>query len=77
MDGTSDSGPSALEPGLEDEDIRQALLCAAAHLDDRVLDLPPSHETAAWPRTAEIGGGLVAKGGNRYGALGIWSKERR
>lgn len=34
-------------PELEDEDIRQALLYAAAHLDDRVLDLPLSHETAA------------------------------
>jgi uncharacterized protein (DUF433 family) len=34
-------------PELEDEDIRQALLCAAAHLDDRVLDLPLNHETAA------------------------------
>ena len=34
-------------PDLEDEDIRQALLYAAANLDDRVLDLPVSHETAA------------------------------
>jgi uncharacterized protein (DUF433 family) len=34
-------------PELEDEDIRQALLYAAAYLDDRVLDLPLSHETAA------------------------------
>ncbi len=34
-------------PELEDEDIRQALLYAAAHLDDRVLDLRPGHETAA------------------------------
>ena len=34
-------------PELEDEDIRQALLYAAAHLDDRVLDLPLDHETAA------------------------------
>jgi uncharacterized protein (DUF433 family) len=34
-------------PELEDEDIQQALLYAAAHLDDRVLDLPLSHETAA------------------------------
>ena len=32
-------------PELEDEDIRQALLYAAAHLDDRVVDL--AHETAA------------------------------
>ncbi len=29
-------------PELEDEDIRQALLCAAAYLDDRVLDLAPN-----------------------------------
>lgn len=34
-------------PELEDEDIRQALLYAAAYLDDRVLDLPPNHESAA------------------------------
>lgn len=34
-------------PELEDEDIRQALLYAAAHLEDRVLDLPLDHETAA------------------------------
>lgn len=34
-------------PDLEDEDIRQALLYAAANLADRVLDLPLSHETAA------------------------------
>ena len=34
-------------PELQDEDIRQALLYAAAHLDDRVLDLRLSHETAA------------------------------
>jgi uncharacterized protein (DUF433 family) len=34
-------------PELEDEDIRQALLYAAAHLDDRVLDLPINRETAA------------------------------
>ena len=34
-------------PELEDEDIRQALLYAAAYLDDRVLDLPPDHESAA------------------------------
>jgi uncharacterized protein (DUF433 family) len=34
-------------PELEDEDIRQALLCAASYLDDRVVDLPISHETAA------------------------------
>ncbi len=34
-------------PELEDEDIRQALLYAAAHLDDRVLDLRLGNETAA------------------------------
>ena len=34
-------------PELEDEDIRQALLYAAAYLDDRVLELPLGHETAA------------------------------
>jgi uncharacterized protein (DUF433 family) len=34
-------------PELEDEDIQQALLYAAAHLDDRVIELPISHETAA------------------------------
>ena len=34
-------------PELEDEDIRQALLYAATYLDDRVIELPASHETAA------------------------------
>jgi uncharacterized protein (DUF433 family) len=34
-------------PELEDEDIRQALACAAATLDDRVLELPRTNETAA------------------------------
>lgn len=34
-------------PELEDDDIRQALEFAAAALDDRILDLPRSHETAA------------------------------
>ncbi len=34
-------------PELDDEDIRQALLYAASHLDDRVIDLPSGHETAA------------------------------
>ena len=34
-------------PELEDEDIRQALVYAAAALDDRVIELPGSHETAA------------------------------
>jgi uncharacterized protein (DUF433 family) len=32
-------------PKLEDEDIRQALLYAATYLDDRIVDLPTSHET--------------------------------
>jgi len=34
-------------PELEDEDIRQALLYAAAYLDDRVLEFTVGHETAA------------------------------
>lgn len=34
-------------PEVEDEDIRQALLFAASHLDDRIIELPVSHETAA------------------------------
>ena len=34
-------------PELDDEDIRQALLFSAANLDDRVLELPVSHETPA------------------------------
>jgi uncharacterized protein (DUF433 family) len=34
-------------PELEDEDIRQALLYAAGYLDDRVVELPVSHETPA------------------------------
>jgi len=34
-------------PELDDEDIRQALLYAAAFLDDRVVELPLTHETAA------------------------------
>ena len=34
-------------PELDDEDIRQALLYPAAHLDDRIVDLRLSHETAA------------------------------
>lgn len=32
-------------PELEDEDIRQALVFAAAHLDDQIVDYP--YETAA------------------------------
>lgn len=34
-------------PELEDEDIRQALLYAATMLDDRIINLPANHETAA------------------------------
>ena len=34
-------------PELEEEDIRQALVFAAASLDDRVLELAEPHETAA------------------------------
>jgi len=34
-------------PELEDEDIRQALLYATTYLDDRVVDLPIHHESAA------------------------------
>ncbi len=34
-------------PELDDEDIRQALLYAATYLDDRVVELPSGHETAA------------------------------
>lgn len=34
-------------PELEEEDIQQALLYTAACLDDRVLTLPSSYETAA------------------------------
>jgi uncharacterized protein (DUF433 family) len=34
-------------PELDDEDIRQALVFAAAALDDRVLELAGPHETAA------------------------------
>lgn len=34
-------------PELDDEDIRQALLYAAACLDDRVIEIPTHHETAA------------------------------
>jgi uncharacterized protein (DUF433 family) len=34
-------------PELEDEDIRQALRYAASCLDDRVVELPLNHETAA------------------------------
>ena len=34
-------------PELEPEDVRQALVFAAASLDDRVLELAGPHETAA------------------------------
>jgi uncharacterized protein (DUF433 family) len=34
-------------PELEDEDIRQALTYVATYLDDRILELPVNHETAA------------------------------
>ncbi len=34
-------------PEPEDEDIQQALLYAAAHLDDSIVELPLGHETAA------------------------------
>ena len=34
-------------PELEEEDIKQALLFAAAFLDDRVVEFPVNHETAA------------------------------
>ncbi|MEW6351417.1 MAG: DUF433 domain-containing protein [Thermodesulfobacteriota bacterium] len=34
-------------PEPDDEDIRQALLCAAGHLDDRVIELPCGHGTTA------------------------------
>jgi len=34
-------------PELEDQDIQQALLYAAAHLDDRVVEFVLDHEAAA------------------------------
>jgi len=34
-------------PELEEEDIRQALTYAAMALDDRLIELPDQHETAA------------------------------
>ena len=34
-------------PELEDEDIRQALTYVATYLDDRIVELPLNHETAA------------------------------
>jgi len=34
-------------PELENEDIRQALRFTATYLDDRIMDLPATYETAA------------------------------
>lgn len=34
-------------PELENEDIRQALLYAAAYLEDSIVDIPVNRETAA------------------------------
>jgi uncharacterized protein (DUF433 family) len=34
-------------PELEDEDIRQALIYAATYMDDRIIELPTTYETAA------------------------------
>jgi uncharacterized protein (DUF433 family) len=34
-------------PELEEEDIRQALTYAATYLDDQVIELPTTYETAA------------------------------
>lgn len=34
-------------PELENEDIRQALRFTATYLDDRIMDLPLTYETAA------------------------------
>ena len=34
-------------PELEDEDIKQALMYAAAHLEDQSINLNSTHETAA------------------------------
>lgn len=34
-------------PEIEDEDIRQALLYAASLIDDRIIPLTVTHETAA------------------------------
>jgi uncharacterized protein (DUF433 family) len=33
-------------PGLDEEDIRQALLFAASYLDDRIIELPLNDGTA-------------------------------
>ena len=50
-------------PELEDEDIQQALLYTAAHLDDRVVDTPISHETQSMvgPELAEQRRGQTAR----------------
>ncbi len=42
-------------PELEDEDIRQALIYVATYLDDRIVELPLNHETAALPRATPNG----------------------
>ncbi len=34
-------------PELEDEDLQQALLYTTTYLDDRTIELPDNHETAA------------------------------
>jgi uncharacterized protein (DUF433 family) len=34
-------------PELEEEDIRQALIFVSSYLDDRIIQLPSIHETAA------------------------------
>ena len=34
-------------PELEEEDLQQALIFAASYLDDRMVELPQSNETAA------------------------------
>jgi uncharacterized protein (DUF433 family) len=47
-------------PELDDEDIRQALLYATAHLDDRIVDLRLSHGTSAGSGTCKISGNPVA-----------------
>ncbi|WP_271251695.1 DUF433 domain-containing protein [Pseudanabaena sp. Chao 1811] len=34
-------------PELEEEDIRQALIFVSSYLDDRIIQLPSTYETAA------------------------------
>jgi uncharacterized protein (DUF433 family) len=34
-------------PELENEDIQQALIFVASYMDDRIVDLPKTHEVAA------------------------------